>query len=115
MIRGFLLLLLCQLAGERLAQALGLPVPGGVLGMLLLFLGLLLHRGVPHELEQTSQGLLRHLSLYFVPASVGLITMGPLLAREGLRIGLVMMLSTVLPLVVCGYGLDRWLARRRTA
>ena len=46
MIRGFLLLLACQLAGEILARASGIPVPGGVIGMLILFLGLALRRGV---------------------------------------------------------------------
>lgn len=112
MIRGFLVLLLCQLAGEAIARALDIPVPGGVIGMLLLFLGLLLRRGVPAELEQASQGLLRNLALYFVPASVGIMTMGPLLAQEGARIGLVMVLSTIIPMLACGYLLDRWLARR---
>lgn len=112
MIRGFLVLLLCQLAGEALARALDVPVPGGVIGMLLLFIGLLLYKGVPADVENASQGLLRHLALYFVPASVGIMTMGPLLAREGVRIGTVMVLSTLVPLLACGYLLDRWLARR---
>lgn len=112
MMRGFLLLLLCQLAGEALAQALRMPVPGSVMGMLILFLGLLVRRGVPADLEKTSQLVLKPLSLYFVPASVGIMTMGPLLAEEGLRIGLVMVLSTLLPLVLCAYGLDRWLTQR---
>lgn len=115
MIRGLLILLACQLAGEFIATALGIPVPGGVIGMLLLFIGLVLRHGVPAELEQASQGVLRHLALYFVPASVGIMTMGPLLAQEGLRIGVVMVLSTVIPMLACGYLLDRWLARRGLA
>lgn len=115
MIRGLLVLLLCQLAGEGLARALDVPVPGGVIGMLLLFIGLLLYRGVPADVEQASQGLLRHLALYFVPASVGIMTMGSLLAQEGVRIGVVMVLSTLIPLIACGYLLDRWLARRGVA
>lgn len=115
MIRGFILLLLCQLAGELIARSLDVPVPGGVIGMLLLFIGLLIHRGVPEELEQASQGVLKHLALYFVPASVGIMTMGPLLAQEGVRIGVVMVLSTLIPLIACGYLLDRWLAKRGVA
>ncbi|MES2917838.1 MAG: CidA/LrgA family protein [Pseudomonadota bacterium] len=115
MIRGFILLLLCQLAGELIARSLDVPVPGGVIGMLLLFIGLLLYRGVPEELEQASQGVLKHLALYFVPASVGIMTMGPLLAQEGVRIGVVMVLSTLIPLLACGYLLDRWLAKRGLA
>ncbi|MDQ8036828.1 MAG: CidA/LrgA family protein [Pedobacter sp.] len=112
MIRGLLILLLCQFAGECIAHLLDLPVPGGVIGMLLLFIGLIIRRGVPEELEQSSQAILKPLTLYFVPASVGVMTMGPLLAQEGIRIGLVMALSTIIPMLVCGYGLDRWLAKR---
>lgn len=115
MMRGFLLLLICQLAGEAVAHALQVPVPGGVIGMLILFVGLLVRRGVPEGLEKTSQLVLKPLSLYFVPASVGIMTMGPLLAQEGVRIGIVMVLATIIPLVVCAYGLDRWLARRGVA
>ena len=112
MIRGFLVLLLCQLAGEFIARTLDVPVPGGVIGMLLLFVGLLINRGIPEDIESTSRGLLQNLSLYFVPASVGIMTMGPLLAKEGVRIGVVMTLATIIPLLACGYLLDRWLAHR---
>jgi holin-like protein len=111
-IRGLLILLLCQFAGECIAHFSGVPVPGAVIGMLLLFVGLIIRRGVPEELEQSAQAILKPLTLYFVPASVGVITMGPLLAQEGIRIGMVMILSTILPMLVCGYGLDKWLARR---
>jgi len=114
-IRGLLILLVCQFLGEVVAQVLGLPVPGGVIGMLILFVGLIIRRGVPDYLEQSSQQILRPLTLYFVPASVGIMTMGPLLAQEGIRIGIVMLLSTLLPLLFCAYGLDRWLTHRSEA
>lgn len=115
MIRGMLVLLLCQFVGEAIARGLHLPVPGSVLGMLLLFTVLVLRQRVPDDLEQCSQMVLRPLTLYFVPASVGIMTMGPLLAREGLRIALVLVLATILPMLVCGYGLDRWLRQRETS
>jgi holin-like protein len=41
MIEAFALLLLCQLAGEILSLGLGLPMPGPVIGLLLLFAGLI--------------------------------------------------------------------------
>ena len=66
-------LLLFQLAGEVLARALAIPVPGPVLGMLMLFVALLLRGGPSHELQTTSQNLLQHLSLLFVPAGTGII------------------------------------------
>ena len=83
--------------------------------MLILFAALVIRRHVPADLDQVSQVVLKPLTLYFVPASVGIITMGPLLAQEGLRIGLVMVLSTLTPLLLCGYGLDRWLRSRDVA
>lgn len=46
MIEGLLILLLCQLAGTLVADTLHLPIPGAVLGMLLL-LGLLAWRRWP--------------------------------------------------------------------
>lgn len=51
MLSGVLILLGCQLAGELIVVALGLPVPGPVVGMLLLVAGLLLwRRQVPEAL-----------------------------------------------------------------
>ena len=40
MIEAILILLGCQLAGEAASRAFGLPVPGPVLGMALLFAAL---------------------------------------------------------------------------
>ncbi len=45
MIRGLLALVLCQLAGDFVAHALALPVPGPVLGMALLLAVLLVRAG----------------------------------------------------------------------
>ena len=42
MIHGFALLLVCQLIGEIAVQALSLPLPGPLVGMLLLLAGLLM-------------------------------------------------------------------------
>jgi len=63
-IRGVLILLLCQLLGEVVAQSAGIPVPGGVVGMLILFVGLILRRGVPDYLEQSTQLILKPLTLF---------------------------------------------------
>ena len=71
MIAALTILLLFQLAGEVLVQLSGLPVPGPVIGMVLLFLALALRGSVSEDLRNTSQTLLSHLSLLFVPAGVG--------------------------------------------
>jgi putative effector of murein hydrolase LrgA (UPF0299 family) len=82
MILDLILLLLCQLAGQALAFWSGLPVPGPVLGLVLL-VGLLAALGrAPGSLETTTAGLLRHLSLLFVPAGVGVMLHAGRLAAE---------------------------------
>ncbi len=75
------LLLFCQLAGEVLARLLGLPVPGPVLGLVLLFAGLTLRRPAPATDEHADR-LLGNLSLLFVPAGVGVLQYLPVLAAE---------------------------------
>jgi holin-like protein len=73
MINALLILLLYQLAGEVSVRALGLPLPGPVVGMLLLFATLLIRGRLPMALQQTSQTILANLSLLFVPAGVGVM------------------------------------------
>lgn len=73
MLKSITLIFLAQLAGEGLVHALAWPVPGPVVGMLLLLAWLLWRGQAPRELEDTADGLLRHLSLLFVPAGVGVV------------------------------------------
>ncbi|WP_372397275.1 CidA/LrgA family protein [Azospirillum sp. HJ39] len=94
------LLLLCQLAGELIARLLHLPVPGPVLGMLLMFGGLLLRGGVPTAVQDTSAGLLRHLSLLFVPAGVGVMVHATRLEAEALPIVVALFGSTLFGVAV---------------
>ncbi len=90
------ILLLCQLAGELIARLLHLPVPGPVIGMLLLFVGLLVRGGVPRPMQETAGGLLRHLSLLFVPAGVGVMAHLDRLGGEALPITAALLASTLL-------------------
>ncbi|EIC20427.1 CidA/LrgA family protein [Thiorhodovibrio frisius] len=114
---GFIaLLLVCQLIGEALVLFTGLPVPGPVIGMLLLFVGLVLRGGVPEGLSRVADGLLAHLALLFVPAGVGVMLHFSMLRQEWLAITLALVLSTVLTLVTTGLlmnALIRWREGRR--
>lgn len=73
MLAALTLLLTCQLVGEAITVGLGLPVPGPVIGMVLLFIGLCVKKGVPDNIGQTGGFLLSHLSILFVPAGVGIM------------------------------------------
>jgi len=110
------LLLLCQLLGEVFVVWSDQPFPGPVVGMVLLFVGLALHGGVPEGLARVVDGLLSHLSLLFVPAGVGVMLHIAMLREEWLAIALALVLSTVLTVAVSGLlmtALTRWVERRR--
>lgn len=66
-------LLVCQLAGEALVRLTGLPLPGPVVGLVLLFVALSVRGRIHDDLARVANGLLAHLSLLFVPAGVGVI------------------------------------------
>lgn len=100
MIRALTLLLLCQLAGTVAARGLALPVPGPVLGLVLL-LGLLAARPrLADAVRPTIMGLLGVMSLLFVPAGVGIVQHLRLFAAQGLGMVVALVISTVLALVV---------------
>ena len=68
MIAAFALILVCQLFGEVVSELFDLPVPGPVIGLVLLFFGLLIKRKPPKVLTDAADNLLLHFSLLFVPA-----------------------------------------------
>lgn len=96
MLKALATLLVFQLAGEFLARILALPLPGPVIGMALLLIALLVAKRVPDWLESVSEGLLRHFSLLFVPASVGLVQYLDRIGAEWLPILLALIVSTIL-------------------
>jgi len=97
-LNGITILLVYQLVGEVSARLLQLPVPGPVVGMLLLFITLLLRSGLEKTLDTTSSALLSHLSLLFVPAGVGVIVHFQRIGHEWLPITVALLLSTVITL-----------------
>lgn len=100
MIGAIALLLVCQLAGEAVHRLTGLPLPGSVIGMVLLLAWLAF---VPRErltLTQVTGWLTAHLSIMFVPAAVGVMEEGAILSRYGLGIVVAVVVSTLLTLTV---------------
>ena len=105
MIESFALLLTCQLAGEIVARASGIPVPGPVLGLVLLFCGLqVFARGRGEAVEsaalgRTTHALLQSLALLFVPAGAGVIQHAGVFGQHGLTLVLAVLGSTLITLV----------------
>ncbi|MBS4084599.1 MAG: CidA/LrgA family protein [Rhizobiales bacterium] len=98
MLHAFAVLLCLQLAGEALVRAVGSPLPGPVIGLALLFAWLVAKLPLPQETNATADGILKHLSLLFVPAGVGVVQQLPLLGAEGWKLLAVILVSIALSL-----------------
>jgi len=100
MLNTILTLLIFQTFGEGLVYALGLPVPGPVIGMLLLLLYLIWKKDLAVKLAPTSSKLLSHMSLLFIPASVGIIVHLHRIVNEWIPIAVALVISTTLSIMV---------------
>lgn len=98
MVLNFALILAFQLAGEVMSRALALPVPGPVIGMALLLAAFMTLPKLAKRMQETTKGLLAHLSLLFVPAGVGVISHAEALGQTGVAMMTALVLSTALAL-----------------
>jgi holin-like protein len=106
-LRGIALLTACLLLGSFLHQR-GFPIPGGVLGLLLLYAALLTGIIRLRWLDRAAGFLLRHMVLLFVPLTVGLMDLGHVLSRQAGAILASLVVSFLAVLLTTGL-LARWL------
>lgn len=107
----FVLWLLNEL-GSLIVQWLHLPIPGNVLGMILLFILLLTGVIKLEWIDKASSFLLKHLVFFFIPITVGIMTLGSLFLQNGFSIIVILVISAVLGMVVTG-GVAQFLAKKR--
>ncbi|WP_424135920.1 CidA/LrgA family protein [Roseomonas chloroacetimidivorans] len=105
MIPGLALILSCQLAGEALVHGTGWPLPGPVVGMVILLLLLLLNDSLPNPAETRfvtapSEALVANLSVLFVPAGVGVVNKLDVLEAHWFALALALVTSTIIGLAV---------------
>ncbi|WLR56819.1 CidA/LrgA family protein [Mesobacillus subterraneus] len=105
-------LILINKAGFYIVELFELRIPGNVLGMILLFV-LLWTRVVRLEwFEGAADFLVRHLSFFFVPISVGLMTLGGLIAENGIQLAVILFISAIIGMVFAG-GTSHMLIKRK--
>lgn len=106
-------LLVLNQAGYAVASALHLPLPGNLVGMLLL-LALLVTGALPLRWIEGSAALLtRHLAFFFIPITVGLIGFADLFLETGPAILVTLVLSAAAGICVVGLSAQMLGGRRR--
>jgi holin-like protein len=106
-LRGIAIVLGFDLAGELLHRV-GIPIPSGVLGLLAFYLALTSGLVKLKWVEGVSSLLLRHMVLLFVPLTVGLMEMGPMLSRQAVAITASLVVSLLAVFLTTGL-LGKWL------
>lgn len=102
-VRGIFFILLFYLLGTGLSAWTGHIVPGSVLGMLLLFFSLLVGIVDPESVRAAAQMLTSTMSLFFIPAGVGVMVYLDVLDEQKLTIITACVVSTVLIIATVGY------------
>lgn len=111
MLKGMAVLLLLQAAGELLSNGLDLPIPGNVIGMILLFLALRWELVKLETVKEAAELLLANLGLLFVPAGVGVMVYFNLIQKEWLPLLVATVFSTFAVMAVTGW-VDQLLAKK---
>ncbi len=110
MLRAIISLIAFQMAGEIIADVASVPIPGMVIGLLLLFGAIRLRyrvlgtdRAVPSRLGQLAKGLHDHLGLLFVPAGVGIMAHVSSLRADAFGLLATVLISTVMTIAVTAF------------
>lgn len=106
MLKGIIVLLLCQFLGESLAKLFSLLVPGSVIGMVILLIFLIIRKSSFQSLDNAVFILLKYLPLLFIPAAMGIVTQIELISKEFWAITISLFLGTILALIFAAKFMD---------
>jgi len=101
----------CWLAGEGLARALGLPIPGAILGLAIMLLLLAGRRLSAVSMRRGANWLIADMLLFFVPAALAVLNYPEFFGLTGLKILFVILNSTIAVMVTTALVVDgayRW-------
>ncbi|MFR5264224.1 CidA/LrgA family protein [Clostridium sp.] len=102
LLREMLIILAIYFVSEFISKSLHLPIPGNILGMLLL-LFLLCTKVVKVEMiDKVSTFLLDHLAFFFIPAGVGIITAYNVLRGNTIKLLTIAIVSTFVIMAISG-------------
>ncbi len=102
LLRQFLIILIICVLGEVLNKVVHIPLPGSIIGMILLFICLLTGIIKIEMIEEISKFLLDHLAFFFIPSGVGLLAYMGILKQNAVPLVVICLVTTVIVMVVTG-------------
>ncbi|HEY5583743.1 MAG TPA: CidA/LrgA family protein [Ruminiclostridium sp.] len=103
LLRQFLIIIIICFLGEVLSKVVHIPLPGSIIGMILLFICLLTGVIKLEMIEEISKFLIDHLAFFFIPAGVGLLAYVGILKENLLPILVICILTTFLVMIATGW------------
>ncbi|MBU3155936.1 CidA/LrgA family protein [Clostridium estertheticum] len=99
-LRQLMIVLIPYVLGTVLQLTLKLPIPGSVIGLILLFLGLQIGIVKIEMIEELCEFLLSNMSFLFIPAGVGLMTAFGVLKGKWIPFMIIVVFSTCVVWIV---------------
>lgn len=115
MLKGFMWLMIFLIMGNLLQQALGLPIVGSVLGLLLLFMVLVVRRRTSNSMARVAGQLIHYFTLLILPSAAGLFFLGAVVTDHWLKLLVAVVLGTLISSVITLLTMNamvRWQTRR---
>lgn len=100
--REALIILGIYLFGDFLASSLNLPIPGNILGMVILFILLCTKIVKVDNINTITNFLLDHLAFFFIPAGVGLMSSLGIIKSTWLQLLIVCLSTTAIIIASTG-------------
>ena len=98
--------------GNWIQDFFHLMIPGSVIGMILLFLLLVFNIIKVSWIESGAGLLIKHLTLFFIPVTVGIMNYFDLFKGKGFILILIVIVSTLIVMITSGY-LSQWLVKKK--
>lgn len=105
-------LYLILLLGNEISKLLNLPIPGSIVGLVLLFISLELKVVKLEWIDLGASFLLSQLLLFFIPSAIGVMEYKSLFGVQGLKIVAVIILSSLVVMVCTGLSAE-WVNKRK--
>ena len=110
-IRQFLIILGISFAGEVLKYILPLPIPAGIYGMAILFMGLMTGLIKLEAVRETGKFLIEIMPLMFIPAGVGLMNSWGKLAPVLAPVCIITAVTIITVMIATGR-MSQWIIRK---
>ena len=111
--REAIIILGIYLLGEFISEVLSLPIPGNILGMIILIFLLCTKIIKLEQIETIANFLLDHLAFFFIPAGVALMTSVDIIKDSWLKLIVVCIATTIIIIASTGL-IVQYITRKNT-